>query len=177
MRKMCEEMGYISVFDKALSGKDYEILFPDIPDTMDEKIKKKHIYYENIILDFFEYLFKLNKSVVEIRLYYIEKFDLGIDEDDLYDKKDKQELKKIFSSLSGKEIFYGKCFQLKTKEELRVILKLQLRTSRTIDFLFKELDLFLKGSYEYIFTILGDYNEEKIKILYYKKNIFFKKID
>ena len=40
MRKMCEEMGYISVFDKALSGKDYEILFPDIPDTMDEKIKK-----------------------------------------------------------------------------------------------------------------------------------------
>ena len=102
MRKMCEEMGYISVFDKALSGKEYEILFPDNPDTMDEKIKKKHIYYENIILDFFE----LNKSVVEIRLYYIEKFDLGIGEDDLYDKKDKQELKKIFSSLSGKEIFY-----------------------------------------------------------------------
>ena len=87
---MCEEIGYISVFDKALSGKDYEILFPDNPDTMD---KKKHIYYENIIIDFFEYLFKLNKSVVEIRLYYIEKFDLGIDEDDLYDKKDKQDKK------------------------------------------------------------------------------------
>ena len=40
MRKMCEEIGYISVFDKALSGKDYEILFPDNPDSMDEKIKK-----------------------------------------------------------------------------------------------------------------------------------------
>jgi hypothetical protein len=174
---MCEEIGYISVFDKALSGKDYEILFPNNPDIMDEKIKNTHINYENAIIEFFEYLFKLNKSVVEIRLYYIENSDLGIDEDYLYDRKEKQELKILFSSLSGKEIFYGKHFQLKTKEELKVILKLQLRTSRTIDFFFKELDLFLKGSYEYMFTVLGDYNEEKIKILSSKENVFYKGID
>ncbi len=43
MRKMCQEIGYISVFDKALSVKEYEILFPDNPDTMDEKIKKTYL--------------------------------------------------------------------------------------------------------------------------------------
>ena len=175
---MCKEIGYISVFNEALSEEEYEILFSkDFSNITNEEIKKKRINYENIIIEFFEYLFQLNKSKVEIKLYYFENFDLGIDEDNLYDKKDKQELKKIFSSLSGKEIFYGKHFQLKTKKEPRVILKLQLRTSRTIDFFFKELDLFLKGSYEYIFIILGDYSEEKIKILSSKNNIFFKKTE
>lgn len=43
MREMCEEIGYISVFDKALSGKDYEILFPDNSDIMNEKIKKTYL--------------------------------------------------------------------------------------------------------------------------------------
>lgn len=173
---MCKEIGYISVFDEPLSEEEYELLFPDNPDIMDEKIKQRHINYENATIEFFEYLFKLNKSVVELRLYYIEKFDLGIDEDTLYDKKDRESLKGIFSFLSGKEIFYGKHFQLKTEEELRVLLKLQMRTSRTIDFFFKDLDLFLKGSYEYIFNVYGEYNEEKIKKLSYKNSVFFKKI-
>lgn len=176
MNAVDEEIGYISVFDKPLSGEEYELLFSnDFPNIVNNEIKEKHIYYENKIIDLFENLFKLNGSMIDVRLYYLENSDLGIDEDNLYSKKDKNKLKEIFSSLSGKEIFYEKIFQLKTIDELKVLLKLQLRTSRTIDFLFENFDFMLKGSYEYIFNIFGNVSEEDEIMLCHKNGIYFKR--
>ena len=176
-----DEVGVISCFEKPLEINEYNELFEKaFGNILNENIRKKHLEYQEKFLNMFKKFYLENGSRIVVRFRYFDMMDdIGLDKEEnqfLYNELEKAQLKKVLSSLGGEELLYGKKFKIEKLSDLEIILKFQLRTFRTVDFYFENLNLMFKGSYEYNIIVYGYYKEDEYNGILKGSGLYYKSI-
>lgn len=175
------ECGFISCFKNPLKREKYDDLFgKKFGNIISEEKRKVHLKLQSRIISTFKEFYLKNNSSIQIKLRYIDMIDdIGLDEEEnqyLYDDEEKKQLKRLLSSLTGKELLYKKFFKINSINDLEIILKFQLRTFRTVDFYFEKLNLMFKNTYEYTILVYGDYEEKKYCDILNKNKLYYNKV-
>jgi len=170
-----EKRGFFDGFFKRMTNEEcilfFEKYFRDIENTV---MKNLHFSYQRKVFSAFEDFFYKNNSKVEIKIWDFSNDELWAEPEKRFSTKEMTGLKRIFSSLTGHEIIYRKVFEVADFEDLKLLLKFQMRSEKVISFCFEKLKLTIHGSYEYAFITSGKYNEDKIAEILLSHKLYYR---